>query len=424
MDKLLITGPCALSGRIRVSQSKNAYLPLLAAVLLSDRPVHFHNLPELNDIRTMLKLLRNLGVQVLEEGEVTTLVAAQLTSWEATYDLVKTMRASILVLGPLLARFRKGTVSLPGGCAIGTRPIDLHLQNLELLGTKIDLRSGHVYAETEGLQGNHLKLNFPSVGATENLLMAAAGASGKTIIENAALEPEIDDLAHFLQALGVEIEGIGTACLTIYGRDLTRPGNFKEVHYQAISDRIEAATYVMAALATKSHLVVENCNPTHLTCVIDALRQMNAQLEVRAQEIEVLPSALRGISLETAPYPGFPTDLQAQLTALALTAEGISVIQESIFENRFMHVAELRRLGANIELKGNIAIIHGPGTLNAAPVMCTDLRASAALVIAALAANGTTEIQRIYHLDRGYEHLAQKLAAVGAHIERVPGPAI
>ncbi len=421
MDKLIINGPARLQGRIRVSQSKNAYLPLLAAVLLSDRPVHFSNLPELNDIRTMLKLLRNLGVQIDLAGAHATLSAAQITSWEATYDLVKTMRASILVLGPLLARFKKATVSLPGGCAIGTRPIDIHLQNLELMGAKIELHAGHVEASTAGLRGAHLKLSFPSVGATENLLMAAAGAQGITVIENAALEPEIDDLAHFMQALGVKIEGIGTACLTIQGRDLTTSGNFQEVTYQAISDRIEAATYLMAALATKSHLVIENVDPAHLTCVLDFLQKMKAQLVIRpaAKEIEVLPSNLVGTSLETSPYPGFPTDLQAQLMALALTAEGLSVIQENIFENRFMHIAELRRLGANIELKGNIAIVHGPSVLNGAPVMCTDLRASAALVIAALAAQGTTEIQRIYHLDRGYEHLARKLAAVGASIERV-----
>ena len=419
MDKLIVNGPAHLQGKIRVSQSKNAYLPLLAAVLLSDRPVHFGHLPELNDIRTMLKLLRNLGVQIDLAGDNVTLSAAHITSWEATYDLVKTMRASILVLGPLLARFKQATVSLPGGCAIGTRPIDLHLQNLELLGAKIELQGGHVRAVTEGLRGTALKLSFPSVGATENLLMAAAGAQGTTIIENAALEPEIDDLAHFMQALGIKIEGIGTACLTVHGRDLTQSGNFKEVHYQAISDRIEAATYLMAALATKSHLTIENVNPAHLTCVLDFLRKMNAQFVIRPHEIEVLPSQLSGTSLETAPYPGFPTDLQAQMMALALTADGLSVIQENIFENRFMHVAELRRLGANIELKGNIAIVHGPSTLNGAPVMCTDLRASAALVIAALAAQGTTEIQRIYHLDRGYEHLARKLAAVGANIERV-----
>lgn len=419
MDKLIINGPAKLRGKIKVSQSKNAYLPLLAAALLSDRPVHFQNLPELNDIRTMLKLLRNLGVRIDLNGAQATLCADHITSWEATYDLVKTMRASILVLGPLLARFKKATVSLPGGCAIGTRPIDIHLQNLERLGAKIELHAGHVEASTEGLRGAPLKLSFPSVGATENLLMAAAGAAGTTIIENAALEPEIDDLASFMQALGVKIEGIGTACLTVHGRDLTQSGNFQEVHYQAISDRIEAATYLMAALATQSHLTIENVNPGHLTSVIEVLQKMQAQLLVRPTEIEVLPSPLVGISVETSPYPGFPTDLQAQLMALALTAQGLSVIQENIFENRFMHVAELRRLGANIELKGNIAIVHGLGPLNGAPVMCTDLRASAALVIAALAAQGTTEIQRIYHLDRGYEHLARKLAAVGAKIERI-----
>ncbi len=416
MDKLIVTGPCTLDGRVRISRAKNAYLPILAAVLLSDKPIHLKNIPELQDIKTMIKLLSNLGVKVEKKGEFTTFDASQLNSHEATYDLVKTMRASIFVLGPLLARMKKAKVSLPGGCAIGTRPIDLHLTNLEKLGCVINLKSGYVEAQVEKMKGVHLTLAFPSVGATENLMMASVFTDGVTVIENAALEPEIDDLAHFLNAMGAKISGIGTKAITITG-----VMSFHEVSYEAIGDRIEASTYLMAALATGSKITIEGVNPRHLDFVIETLVQMGAEIETTEDSIAVSGKNLKGCNIDTAPFPGFPTDAQAQLIALCTLVKGTSVITENIFENRFMHVPELIRLGANITLKGKSAIIEGGTDLTAAPVMCTDLRASAALIIAALATKGETEIQRVYHLDRGYEKLEEKLTKLGAKIKRVKG---
>lgn len=414
MDKLIISGPCTLSGSVRISRAKNAYLPILAAVLLSDKPIHLKNIPDLQDIKTMIKLLSNLGVQVTKNGNVTTFNASTLNSHEATYDLVKTMRASIFVLGPLLARLGKAKVSLPGGCAIGTRPIDLHLTNLEKLGCEIHLNAGYVEASVSKFQPTHLRLDFPSVGATENLMMAAVFAEGTTTIENAALEPEIDDLAHFLNAMGANVKGIGTQKLEITGVK-----SLKEVTYEAIGDRIEASTYLMAALATNSDITIEGVNPVHLQYVIDVLRKMGAKIETSEDKIVVYKSELRGCQVDTAPFPGFPTDAQAQLIALCTQVKGISVVTENIFENRFMHVPELVRLGANITLRGKIAVIEGGTPLTAAPIMCTDLRASAALIIAALATKGDTELQRVYHLDRGYEKLEEKFSHLGAKIRRV-----
>lgn len=417
MDKLIITGPCTLSGKVRISRAKNAYLPILAAVLLSDKPIHLKNIPELQDIKTMMKLLSNLGVQVTKNGDITTFDASTLNSHEATYDLVKTMRASIFVLGPLLARLGKAKVSLPGGCAIGTRPIDLHLTNLEKLGCEIQLHAGYVEAHVKKMQPTNLTLAFPSVGATENLIMASVFTDGVTTIDNSALEPEIDDLAHFLNAMGANITGIGTQKIVITGVK-----SFKEVTYEAIGDRIEAATYLMAALATKSHITIEGVKSRHLQFVIDVLKKMGAKIETTEDTIEVFKSdELRGCQVDTAPFPGFPTDAQAQLIALCTQVKGISVITENIFENRFMHVPELIRLGADITLKGKLAIIEGGSPLSAAPIMCTDLRASAALIIAALATEGDTELQRVYHLDRGYEKLEEKFSQLGAKIKRVKG---
>ncbi len=414
MDKLIISGPCTLSGTVRISRAKNAYLPILAAVLLSDKPIHLKNIPDLQDIKTMIKLLSNLGVQVSKNGDTTTFDASTLNSHEATYDLVKTMRASIFVLGPLLARLGKAKVSLPGGCAIGTRPIDLHLTNLEKLGCIINLNAGYVEAYVTKMQPGALRLDFPSVGATENLMMAAVFTDGVTIIENAALEPEIDDLAHFLNAMGAKISGIGTQKIEVTGVK-----QFHEVTFEAIGDRIEAATYMMAALATGSNITIEGANPKHLQYAIDVLKKMGARIETNDSAITVYKSELKGCQVDTAPFPGFPTDAQAQLIALCTQVKGISVVTENIFENRFMHVPELIRLGADITLKGKMAVIEGGEPLTAAPIMCTDLRASAALIIAALATNGDTELQRVYHLDRGYEKLEEKFSQLGAKIKRV-----
>ena len=414
MDKLIITGPATLSGTVHISRAKNAYLPILAAVLLSDKPIHLKNIPNLQDIKTMIKLLSNLGVTVTKDGNTTTFDASTLNSHEATYDIVKTMRASIFVLGPLLARLKKAKVSLPGGCAIGSRPIDLHLTNLEKLGCNVTLTGGYVEATVDKMKAERLTLAFPSVGATENLMMAAVFSDGVTTIENAALEPEIDDLANFLNAMGAKITGIGTQTIVIEG-----VRSFKEVTYEAIGDRIEASTYLMAALATGSEITIKGVNPRHLEFVITTLKNMGARIETSPDTIKVFKSDLRGTMVDTAPFPGFPTDAQAQLIALCTQIKGASVVTENIFENRFMHVPELARLGADITIKGKSAFIHGGEQLTAAPVMCTDLRASAALIIAALATKGDTEIQRVYHLDRGYENLEQKFMELGAQIKRV-----
>lgn len=416
MDKLVITGPSKLHGSVEIARAKNAYLPILAAVLLSDKPIHLKNIPDLQDIKTMIKLLSNLGVTISKKDNITTFDASTLNSHEATYDIVKTMRASIFVLGPLLARLKKAKVSLPGGCAIGTRPIDLHLINLEKLGCEIEVTAGYVDAKVEKMKPGLVTLAFPSVGATENLMMAAVFTEGETIIENCALEPEIDDLAHFLNAMGAKITGIGTKTIVINGVK-----ELKEVHYEAIGDRIEAATYLMAALATESEIEIKGIKPRHLEFVIDMLKDMGAKIETTESSIKTYPSTLTGCIVDTAPFPGFPTDAQAQLIALCTQIKSPSVITENIFENRFMHVPELVRLGADIRLKGKTAIINGGKKLTAAPVMCTDLRASAALIIAALTTHGETEIQRIYHLDRGYENLVAKFTSLGANIKRLPG---
>lgn len=417
MDKLKVSGPTKLSGEVHISKAKNAYLPIMAGVLLASERVTFKEVPRLRDIGTMHKLLQHLGVEIneVEEG-VFTYDCPSLKNEEAPYDLVKTMRASICVLGPMLARFKKAKVSLPGGCAIGTRPIDLHLKNLEKMGAEIEIEGGYVIAKTNGLKGAKLALDFPSVGATENLMMAAALAEGTTIIENAALEPEITDLGNFLIALGANIEGLDTKTIKVHGVK-----ELKGATYSAIGDRIEAATYIIAGLMTNSEVTVRGFDPIHIDAVIEKLAEMEAKIEIGNDYVKVFPSELVGTDIDTAPYPGFPTDVQAQILALTTQAKGLSIVTEHIFENRFMHVPELQRMGAGITVKGNSAIIKGGKPLKGAPVMCTDLRASAALLLAGLCASGTTEVRRVYHLDRGYEKIGEKFASLGAPVERVEG---
>jgi len=414
MDKLVMNGPVKLSGEVTISKAKNAYLPLMAATILAEKEILFKEVPNLRDIRTMNRLLTHLGLEITQEGSDMRYSLSALKSDEAPYELVKTMRASICVLGPMLARFKKGKVSLPGGCAIGSRPIDLHLKNLEKMGAKIELKNGYVEATTDGLKGTHLTLDFPSVGATENLMMAATLANGETIIENAALEPEITDLGNFLNSIGAKITGLDTKKLRIEGVSSLGGGE-----YTAIGDRIEAATYIMAGLMTKSQVRVTGFNPNHIDAVLDKLEVMGAKFEKFENGVEVFPSQLKGVNIDTAPYPGFPTDVQAQMMALATQAQGSSIITEHIFENRFMHVPEMRRLGADITVKGNSAIVKGSVSLKGAPVMCTDLRASAALVMCALCCEGKSEVRRVYHLDRGYDNLDSKLKNIGADLQRV-----
>jgi UDP-N-acetylglucosamine 1-carboxyvinyltransferase len=414
MDKLIISGPTLLAGEVEISKAKNAYLPILAAVLLSDKPVHLKNIPDLEDIKLMLHILSDLGVIIHKNNNITTLNAAHLNSHDVTGEVAKKIRASIFILGPLVARLKKAKIALPGGCEIGSRPIDLHLENLEKFGVKIIRHDDSVEATVVSLKPAMLKLTFPSVGATANLMMAAVFVPGISKIENAALEPEIDDLANFLNSMGALISGVGTNELTIEGVE-----SLHEVHYEAIGDRIEAATYLMAALITDSEIKIKDINPLHLQNVIDSLKEMGANILTGEDYIDVRKSNLKGCQIETAPFPGFPTDAQAQMVALCSQIRGVSVIKENIFENRFMHVPELTRLGATITLEENKAIIHGEKYQKATSVMCTDLRAAAALIIAALPLQGETEVQHIYHLDRGYENLVDKFTKLGAKMTRV-----
>lgn len=421
MDKLIVEGPAKLNGSVKVSSAKNATLPILVATLLCPFPVKFNGIPDLMDVSTILKLLQSMGVKVTKNGDEMIVDATKLENQHADYTLVKTMRASVLVLGPLLARYGVASVSLPGGCAIGARPVDIHLMGMEKLGAEIQIENGYIKAKCKKLIGTTITLPFPSVGATENLMMAAVLAEGETVIENAAMEPEIDDLADFLVAHGVKVDGAGTSRITIHGTttDKLKPA---PKNYRVIGDRIEAATYIIAGVMTGGDVKVEGYNPKHLGYVLDTLTKMGAKLESGADYTRVLPGArLRGGVIETQPYPGFPTDVQAQMMALMSIVDGNSVITETIFENRFMHVPEMIRMGANVTLKGNLAIVEGVEKLSGAPVMCTDLRASAALILCALVAGGSTEIQRVYHLDRGYERIDEKLTQLGANIRRVKG---
>jgi UDP-N-acetylglucosamine 1-carboxyvinyltransferase len=399
-----------------VSGAKNAALPLMCAALLTDEPVTLRNVPDLMDVRTTAKLLRTMGVGVQVEGDTAIIDAADITTPEAPYDLVKTMRASVLVLGPLVARCGRARVSMPGGCAIGERPINLHLKGLEALGAEIELTGGYVEARASRLKGDRIYLDFPTVTGTENLMMAAVLAEGRTTIKNAAREPEIQDLADCLVAMGARIDGAGTDIITVEGVERLRGAD-----HRVIADRIETGTFMVAAGVTGGDLVLEGARLEHLEAAIEKFREAGLDLTRADGGVRVRATrGIRSVDVKTLPHPGFPTDLQAQMMVLMAQAKGLSVITETVFENRFMHVPELRRLGAQIETQGSRAIIQGVDSLSGAPVMASDLRASAALVLAGLAAKGTTEVNRIYHLDRGYERIEEKLAGVGAAIRRVP----
>ena len=418
MDKLLIRGGRTLGGEVIVSGAKNAALPELCAALLTDQPVTLHNVPRLQDVSTMLKLVRNMGVAAERDDNGTVrLDAGALNNPEAPYELVKTMRASILVLGPLVARFGRADISLPGGCAIGARPVNIHIAGLQAMGADITIEGGYIRARADRLHGARLVLDTVTVTGTENLMMAATLADGETIIENAAREPEVIDLANFLIAMGAKIQGAGTDKIVIQGVERLRGTT-----YDVLPDRIEAGTYLVAGAITRGHVRVKNVRPDHLDAVLAKLEEAGATIGVGDNWIEVDMRGRRpkAVDVRTAPYPAFPTDMQAQFAALNTVASGVGTIIETIFENRFMHMLEMRRLGAEIRLEGNTAIIRGVERLTAAPVMATDLRASASLVLAGLVAEGRTDIERIYHIDRGYEAIEEKLAQLGAQIKRVP----
>ncbi len=415
MDKILIRGGTPLKGSVHVRGAKNAALPLMAAVIMAEEPCTLHNVPCLHDVFTMDKLLSTMGMQIEFTGRYMTLQASGITEPYAPYDLVRKMRASFFVLGPLLARFGKAKVSLPGGCAIGTRPVDIHLKGLEALGASICIEDGYVVAQGP-LKGANYALDFPSVGATENLMMAACRAKGLTRLTNVAREPEIEDLAHLLNTMGAQISGAGTDMITVVGVD-----SLGGAEHVVIPDRIEAGTFLVAGVATGGDVTVLNANPDHLPVFLDKLRETGADVEAHGSRIRAsAPNGLRAVDITTRPYPGFPTDLQAQTMTMLCRAEGVSRIKETVFENRFMQVAELIRMGADITLDGNTAMVRGVPRLSGAPVMASDLRASAALVIAGLMADqGATAISRVYHIDRGYEQIEERLAALGATIERV-----
>ena len=415
MQKLSIQGGVPLSGEIRVSGAKNAALPILAASLLTASPMRIRNVPQLNDVSTMVALLAQMGVKARREGDAVALDAAQVTNPLAPYELVKTMRAAILVLGPLLARFGQARVSLPGGCAIGERPVDLHIKGLEAMGAMIVIEAGYIQATTTKLRGARIFMDSVTVTGTENLMMAATLAQGETVLENAAREPEVVDLANCLVAMGARIRGHGTDIIVIEGA-----GSLSGADHAVMPDRIEAGTFLAAAAATRGTLTLRDAPVAALDAVIEKLRESGATVEVTADTIMVSAAQRpKSTGLRTAPYPGFPTDMQAQFHTLNTIAEGTALVTETIFENRFMHVQELRRLGAKVDIEGNTAIVHGVEELTGAVVMATDLRASASLVIAGLVAQGETIVDRIYHLDRGYERIEQKLSALGARIRRV-----
>ncbi len=418
MDYLQIVGGKKLGGSVKISGAKNAALPLIASTILAKNGVKISNLPDVKDINTLLRLLENLGAAYTYEGNEAFIETSGLEKTTATYDIVRTMRASILVLGPLLSRFGHCEVSLPGGCAIGQRPIDLHLKALELMGAKIDIKNGYVLATApDGLKGAQILFDKITVTGTENILMAAVLAKGKTTIINAAKEPEVTQLCQVLKDAGVDIEGIESEEITIYGTagELL---DFKPV--EVIPDRIEAGTYLCAGAVTNSKISVENVEPLHLEAVLSKLTQMGFGLDVDRDRITINPAEnIKPVKIVTKEYPGFPTDMQAQFMALATQAQGPSIIEERLFENRFMHASELMRFGADISLQGSVATVFGPKKLFGADVMATDLRASSALVLAALAAEGVSNIHRIYHLDRGYERLEEKLNMLGADVRRL-----
>ncbi|MDX1693641.1 MAG: UDP-N-acetylglucosamine 1-carboxyvinyltransferase [Ketobacteraceae bacterium] len=420
MDKLIITGGKQLDGEIRISGSKNSSLPVLAATLLTDGPMTVCNLPHLQDITTMIELLGQMGVDLIIDDKLNVEVeAGTIKDLTAPYELVKTMRASILVLGPLVAHFGEAHVSLPGGCAIGSRPVNIHLHGLEAMGAEIKVEQGYIHAKSPGrLKGAHLVLDTVTVTGTENLMMAAALAEGVTILENAAREPEVVDLANCINKMGGDVRGAGTDTLEIHGVE-----KLHGCEYTVIPDRIETGTYLVAGAVTRGRVKVKNTNAKLLESVLLKLEEAGAHVSTGEDWIEVdmkgnLPKA---VNIRTAPYPAFPTDMQAQFTTMNAIAEGTGTIIETVFENRFMHASELSRMGADIQLQGNTAIIRGVKRLKGAPVMATDLRASASLVLAGLVAEGDTLVDRIYHIDRGYECIEEKLQLLGAQIQRVPG---
>jgi UDP-N-acetylglucosamine 1-carboxyvinyltransferase len=418
MDKLQITGGVPLEGEVRISGAKNATLPILAGALLADDPVVVANVPHLKDVTTTVELLGRMGATVtIDERMRIEVEGSTLKECFAPYELVKTMRASILVLGPLVARFGKADISLPGGCAIGARPVNIHIAGLQAMGADITIEGGYIRARADRLHGARLVLDTVTVTGTENLMMAATLADGETIIENAAREPEVIDLANFLIAMGANIQGAGTDKIVIQGVKRLRGTT-----YDVLPDRIEAGTYLVAGAITRGHVRIKSVRPDHLDAVLAKLEEAGATVGVGDNWIEVDMRGRRpkAVDVRTAPYPAFPTDMQAQFAALNTVADGVGTIIETIFENRFMHMLEMRRLGAEIRLEGNTAIIRGVERLTAAPVMATDLRASASLVLAGLIAEGRTDIERIYHIDRGYEAIEEKLAQLGAQIKRVP----
>jgi UDP-N-acetylglucosamine 1-carboxyvinyltransferase len=418
MNKLIISGGIPLSGEVRVSGSKNAVLPILAGTLLADGPVIVRNVPHLHDVTTTMELLGRMGVS-LTIGEKMSIEVdpTTLENTFAPYELVKTMRASILVLGPLLARYGEAEVSLPGGCAIGARPVDMHLSGLEAMGANIDVEQGYIKAKCDRLHGARIVMDQVTVTGTENLMMAASLAKGTTIIENAAREPEVVDLADFINAMGGQIENAGTDLITIHGVD-----NLTGCDYSVLPDRIETGTYLVAGAITGGKVLVKRTDPRLLDSVLAKLEESGAIIDVGENWIELDMEGRKphSVNIRTAPYPGFPTDMQAQFCALNAIAEGTGSVTETVFENRFMHIQEFVRLGAKVHIEGNTAIIQGVEGLNGAPVMATDLRASASLILAGLVAKGETVVDRIYHIDRGYDHIEEKLAGLGARIKRVP----
>jgi len=415
VDKLKITGGRPLQGEIRISGAKNAALPIMCAALLTAKPVTLANVPALRDVSTMAKLLGQMGLRVERAAERVVLHAPSIEDPTASYDLVKTMRASVLVLGPLLARCGRARVSLPGGCAIGARPVDQHVKGLEAMGATIAVEHGYMHASAERLRGARIVMDLVTVTGTENLMMAAALADGETLIENAAREPEVVDLARCLTAMGAKIEGAGSAVIRITG-----VRSLGGAEHRVMPDRIETGTYLAAAAATGGSVRLTDAAPDSLDATLDKLREAGAKISTTDSSIEVeMADRSNAVSVRTAPYPGFATDMQAQFMALATVARGTALITETIFENRFMHALEMQRLGADIRLEGNSAIVRGVERLQGAKVMATDLRASAGLVIAGLVAEGETIVDRIYHLDRGYEALETKLSALGARIERI-----
>ncbi|CDH46298.1 MAG: UDP-N-acetylglucosamine 1-carboxyvinyltransferase [Candidatus Competibacteraceae bacterium] len=419
MSKLIINGGVPLQGELRASGAKNAVLPILAATLLADASMTIHNVPHLQDVTTTMELLGRMGVDLVVDERMNIQVDPRtIQSFQAPYELVRTMRASILVLGPLVARFGQAEVSLPGGCAIGSRPVNLHIKGLEAMGAEIKVENGYIRARANRLRGARIVMDLVTVTGTENLLMAATLARGITIIENAAREPEVVDLANCLIAMGAQIDGAGTDTLVIEGVDRLHGAN-----YQVLPDRIETGTYLLAGAITGGRVKVKDTRPDNLEAVLLKLEEAGAWVNTGPDWIEVdmnggRPKAVR---IRTAPYPAFPTDMQAQFVALNSVAEGVGIITETVFENRFMHVQELQRMGAQIELEGNTAVITGVPKLTGAPVMATDLRASASLVLAALVADGDTVVDRIYHIDRGYDCIEEKLSHLGARIRRTPG---